>query len=63
MLTETKYTTGQAIAESLKYNTAYNKAHLFNVICSGLASRLLGMGYSEILTEEQKALLTKIAEE
>lgn len=63
MLTKDKYTTGLAIAEQLKYNIAYDKAPLFNVVCVGLAARLLNSQYVEELTDNQIAALNKIIEQ
>lgn len=62
MLSEDKYTAGLAIAEQLKYNIAYDKAPLFDVVCSGLAARLLKYEYAEELTEEQRDMLNKLSQ-
>lgn len=63
MLTKDKYATGLAIAEQLKYNIAYDKTPLFNVVCAGLAARLLNVAYAEELTDDQIATLNKIIEQ
>jgi hypothetical protein len=41
MLTESNYTKGNAIVNQIKYNIAYNKKPLFDIVCAGMAHRLL----------------------
>ena len=60
MLTEANYLKGEAIIERIKYNIDYDKKPLFNIICAGMASRLLQHDYSSELTDEQKELLNNI---
>lgn len=63
MLTAATYTKGMAINSQLKYNINYDKSQLFDVICAGLASKLLTSEYAVDLTDEQRDALTKIANE
>lgn len=63
MLNEKQYATGLAIAEQLKYNINYDKSPLFDVVCSGFASRLLNHEYAETLTDKQRELLNNIAKQ
>lgn len=60
MLTSDIYNKGKAINEQLKYNIDYNKSLLFDVICAGLASKLLASQFADTLTEEQVTTLNKI---
>lgn len=57
MLTETNYIKGQAINEQMKYNINFDKKPLFNIVCAGLASRLLNMTYAEELPAEKISIL------
>lgn len=59
MLSESKYQFGLAIAEQMKYNIAYDKEPLLDVVCAGLASRILLSEYAE-LSEEQRETLTNL---
>ena len=52
MLTESNYTKGNAIVNQIKYNIAYNKKPLFDIVCAGMASRLLQHQYASGLTDE-----------
>lgn len=61
MLTQSNYLYGKEVLELIKYNIAYNKAPLFEVVKSGLASRLLNHAYKDMLTEEQISILQQIA--
>lgn len=61
MLTENTYVKGMTINEQLKYNSKYNKAQLFAVICEGLASKLLDSEFATELTNEQYETLNKLA--
>lgn len=60
MLTSDKYQEGLNTLEKTKYNINYCKIPMFDIVCSGLANKLLNHGYSEELTEEQKQLLNKL---
>lgn len=62
MLSKSKYQFGLAIAEQMKYNINYDKSMLFDVVCAGLAEKILNSIYSEDLTEEQRNALNKIIE-
>lgn len=60
MLTYNNYLKGITLNEYVKYNIEYDKLPLFNVVCSGLASRLLSHNYADELTEEQRVKLETI---
>ena len=60
MLTQDNYLYGKEILEQIKYNIAYNKAPLFEIVKSGLANRLLNHQYKDLLTEEQINVLQQI---
>lgn len=60
MLTDNNYLKGIELNEQIKYNIAYERDFLFDVVFAGLASRLLKHEYSEELTEQQKSILTQI---
>lgn len=61
MLTESQYLKSEAIYEQTKYNINYDKKPLFDIVCAGMASRLLSHEYSSDLTDEQKEALNNIA--
>ena len=63
MLTNDKYQEGLNTLEKTKYNINYCKKSLFNIVCFGLANRLLSDEYSSELTDEQRAVLQKIINE
>lgn len=63
MLTNDKYQEGLNTLEKTKYNINYCKKSLFNIVCFGLANRLLSSEYSSELTDEQRAILQKIINE
>ena len=60
MLTENNYLKGIALNAQSKYNIAYEKAPLFDIVCAALASKLLNHEYAEMLTEKQKTQLETI---
>lgn len=57
MLTTEKYEQSLNILEQIKYNLAYDKALIFNIVQASLAHRLLQDEYAAELTEEQIAAL------
>ena len=61
MLTENNYNKGIQILEQIKYNIAYDKAPLFDIVYCGLAMKLLNHEYNNELTEEQRSALQEIA--
>lgn len=61
MLTDDNYNKGLIILEQLKYNIAYDKAPLFEMIYRELANKLLDHEYNTDLTEEQRNALQEIA--
>lgn len=61
MLTESNYAKGNAIVNQIKYNIAYNKKPLFDIVCAGMAHRLLQHQYASLLNDEQKKVLNNIA--
>lgn len=63
MLTSDKYQEGLNTLEKTKYSINYCKKLLFDVVCFGLANRLLSSEYSSELTDEQRAILQKITNE
>lgn len=63
MLTNDKYQEGLNTLEKTKYNINYCKKSLFDIVCFGLANRLLSDEYSSELTDEQRAVLQKIINE
>lgn len=60
MLTNGNYEKGMVSHEQIKYNINYDKCPLFDIVCAGMASRLLNHEYSVDLTDEQRDLLQKI---
>lgn len=60
MLTYDNYLKGVTLNEHIKYNIEYDKLPLFDIVCSGLASRLLSYTYADELTEEQRVKLETI---
>ena len=60
MLTYDNYLKGITLNEQIKYNIEYDKSPLFDIVCSGLASRLLSHDYANELTEEQRVKLETI---
>ena len=63
MLTSDKYQEWLNTLEKTKYNINYCKKLLFDVVCFGLANRLLSNEYGSELTDEQRAILQKIINE
>ena len=57
MLNDIKYEQGLNILEQIKYNIAYDKAPIFNIVQACLASRLLQDEYAAELSEETIAAL------
>lgn len=57
MLTQDKYDQGLNILEFIKYNIEYDKSPIFNIVRSGLASKLLTHEYAVDLTDEQRSAL------
>lgn len=60
MLTENNYTKGMAMNEQIKYNIAYDRTPLFDIVCAGLAAKLLASEYANELTDEQRNVLESI---
>ena len=60
MLTSNKYQNGLNSLEKIKYNINYCKIPLFDIVCSGLADKLLNHEYSIELTEEQIKVLNNL---
>lgn len=54
MLNEKNYIRGKELNEQLKFNIAYDKTPIFNIVCSKLASRLLQSEYASELTEDER---------
>lgn len=61
MLTKSQYLKSEAIHEQIKYNINYDKKPLFDIVCAGMASRLLSHEYASDLTDEQKEILNNVA--
>lgn len=60
MLSNSNYNKGIAIHEQIKYNIHYNKHPMFDIVCAGMADKLLKHKYNSNLTEEQREALNKI---
>lgn len=60
MLTSDKYQEGLSTLEKTKYNINYCKKLLFDVVCSGFASKLLEHPFNETLNDEQRNALNKL---
>lgn len=60
MLTSNNYLKGVELNEQIKYNINYDRKPLFDIVYSGLASRLLSHEYVAELNEEQMAVLETI---
>ena len=60
MLNNIEYQKGVKLNEQIKYNINYDKEPLFQIVCSGFASRLLALEYSKDLTQEQIDMLNNL---
>ena len=61
MLTDNNYNKSLKILEQMKYNINYDKSHLFEIVCSSMANKLLNHEYNDDLTEHQRDVLQQIA--
>lgn len=60
MLNTDKYEKGMQLNELMKFNIAYDKLPLFNIICASLADKLLNSEYAYLLTIEERNKLQQI---
>ena len=61
MLNVNNYNKGISILEQIKYNIKYDRKPLFDIVCAGMADRLLNHEYNDDLTEKQRTILQQIA--
>lgn len=61
MLTKDNYDKGMAVFEQSKYNIAYDRKPLFDIVCANLADRILNTEtVVKDLTEEQIEILVSL---
>lgn len=62
MLSHEKYELGLSVAERMKYCIVHDKETMFNIVCAGLASKILESDYAGDLTDKQRETLLHITE-